>query len=389
VRPAIISPAHRRALEATVNERILIVDDDPDALTLIGLTLERRGYTVLKASGGAEALMLADSEQPDLVLLDLMMPHMDGYEVCRRLKSDPRLADIPIVMLTAKAQMASQVEGYRVGADDYVTKPVHPDDLASHIHSVLERTHERQSKDVGGRLVAVIGVKGGVGTTTMAVNIGVCLAATQRAILADFDASGIAAVHLGFSAPADFTQIASHAPDEIDALMVERVLLAHESGVRVLPSSGGSLVPDQAVAVADRLTELCDVSVMDLGGGMNPVSRALLGRCDLVLVAIDLDRAAVLQTQRMLLALTEMGLNRSRLRFVWANRAGLDTRQALNTIKTAINEETIHVIDSAADSAYQSVETGRPLVLSAPDAPAAKALRELSELVLAATHHER
>src|SRR4030066_256470 len=123
--------ARHDALEAAVTERILIIDDDPDALTLIGLTLERRGYDVLKASGGAEALMMVETDRPDLILLDLMMPHMDGYEVCRRIKADPRLANTPIVMLTAKAQMASQVEGYRVGADDYVTKPVHPDDLAA------------------------------------------------------------------------------------------------------------------------------------------------------------------------------------------------------------------------------------------------------------------
>src|SRR3990172_12363993 len=92
--------AQRQAWEASVSERVLIIDDDPDALTLIGLTLERRGYTVLKAGGGAEGLMLGEADPPDVILLDLMMPHMDGYEVCRRIKSDPRRQDVPIVMLT-------------------------------------------------------------------------------------------------------------------------------------------------------------------------------------------------------------------------------------------------------------------------------------------------
>ena len=365
-----------------MNERILIVDDDPDALTLIGLTLERRGYAVTRATGGSEALMMVESDPPDLLLLDLMMPHMDGYEVCRRLKSDSRHTDIPVVMLTAKAQMASQVEGYRVGADDYVTKPVHPDELASHIHSVLERARERKAKRVGGRVVGVIGVKGGVGTTTIAVNLAVVLSGSRRAILADFDAGGTAAIHIGLSGVADLADVARETPSDIDQALVEQALSPHESGLRLFPSSNGALSADQASAVVGHLIDLCDVCVLDLGGGLTPVPRALLPDCDVVLVAIDSDRAAVLQTQRMLLALTEMGLNRSRLRLVWANRAGLDVQTALSTIRAAVGEEMIHIIDSAADSAYQSVESGRPLVLNDPDSAAAAALRDLGKAVL-------
>ncbi|HLF29082.1 MAG TPA: response regulator [Anaerolineae bacterium] len=365
-----------------MNERILIIDDDPDALTLIGLTLERRGYTVLKAAGGTEALLLIESDPPDLILLDLMMPHMDGYEVCRRLKSNPRLTDIPVVMLTAKAQMASQVEGYRVGADDYVTKPVHPDELASHIQSVLERARERKSKQAGGRAVGVVGVKGGVGTTTIAVNLAVTLAASCPTILADFDPSGTAAIHLGLGAAPTSAELLTREPEAIDLGVIEQALAAHESGLRFLATTSEEFSAEQARIVLARLLELCDVCVLDLGGGLNPIPRALLSKCDLVLMAIDSDRAAVLQAQRMLLALTEMGVNRSRLRLVWANRAGLEAQSALSTIRAAVGEEPVHIIDSAVGSAYRSVESGRPLVVSDPDSPAAVALRGLAQSVL-------
>ncbi|HET7087877.1 MAG TPA: response regulator [Anaerolineae bacterium] len=367
-----------------MNERILIIDDDPDALTLIGLTLERRGYSVLKAAGGSEALMMIESDRPDLVLLDLMMPHMDGYEVCRRIKADPRLTGIPIVMLTAKAQMASQVEGYRVGADDYVTKPVHPDDLASHIHAVLERAKEWQPKKTGGRVVGVIGVKGGVGTTTVAVNVAVTLAAARRTILADFDAGGTAAIHLGFSALPEPEGLASLPASAIDQDSVAKSLVAHDSGLHFLPPANGALVPEQAAAIFSHLLDLCEVCVLDLGGGLSVVSRALLERCDLVLMALDSDRAAVLQAQRLLLALTELGVNRSRLRMVWANRSGLDEQAALGTLRAAVGEAPIHVVDPAAELAHRSVESGQPLVLSDPDSAAAIELRELGQSVLAA-----
>jgi DNA-binding response OmpR family regulator len=364
-----------------VSERVLIIDDDPDALTLIGLTLERRGYTVLKAGGGAEALIMVEADPPDVILLDLMMPHMDGYEVCRRIKSDPRRQDVPIVMLTAKAQMASQVEGYRVGADDYVTKPVHPEELASHIRTVLERAQERKAKRLGGYTVGVIGVKGGVGATTIAVNVATTLAASRRAALADFDSAGMAAIHLGLNTTPEIDRLFAQDAEPVERDALDRVLLKHGSGLRVLPAPSHALSPDQALAVLTNLLKLCDVCVLDLGGGLNDVARALLPRCDLVIVAIDSDRAAVLQAQRMLLALTELGINRTHLRLVWANRSGLDVQTALNTIKASIGDASIYVVHAAAGSAYQSVQTGLPLVISDPDSPAAEALRGLARSI--------
>src|SRR5512136_2991967 len=122
-----------------MTQTILVIDDDLDTLTLIGLTLQRRGFTVLKAQGGPEALERLHTELPDLVIVDVMMPHMDGYEVCRIIKDDARTAHLPVVMLTAKAQTASQIEGFRAGAIDYITKPVHPQDLTARIAAVLER----------------------------------------------------------------------------------------------------------------------------------------------------------------------------------------------------------------------------------------------------------
>ena len=99
-----------------------------------------------------------------------MMPFMDGYEVCRIIKGDARTAHLPVVMLTAKAQTASQIEGFRAGAIDYITKPVHPQDLVARIVAVLERARAAQA-DTGSNLIVVAGAKGGVGATTLAANL--------------------------------------------------------------------------------------------------------------------------------------------------------------------------------------------------------------------------
>jgi DNA-binding response OmpR family regulator len=106
-------------------EKILIVDDDVDTLRLVGLMLQRQGYQISAATNGQQGLSKAVDEQPDLILLDIMMPNMDGYEVTRQLRQNPITANTPILMFTAKTQLDDKVAGFEVGADDYLTKPRH------------------------------------------------------------------------------------------------------------------------------------------------------------------------------------------------------------------------------------------------------------------------
>ena len=106
-----------------MNKKILIVDDEQDILDMIKLKLEAEGFDVVEASNGIDGLAAVQKEKPDLVLLDIMMPELNGYQVCRELKSNEKLKNIPVVMLTAKAQESDKFWGLETGADDYVTKP--------------------------------------------------------------------------------------------------------------------------------------------------------------------------------------------------------------------------------------------------------------------------
>jgi phosphate regulon transcriptional regulator PhoB len=120
--------------------RVLIVEDEPDIRDLIVFHLEREGYQVVKARSGADALRQAQAAPPDLVLLDLMLPEMDGLEVCRRLRQNPATQAVPIVMLTARGDEVDRVLGLEMGADDYVVKPFSPRELVARIRAVLRRT---------------------------------------------------------------------------------------------------------------------------------------------------------------------------------------------------------------------------------------------------------
>jgi DNA-binding response OmpR family regulator len=123
--------------------RILCIEDEPEMIDLIRLILERKGFEVLGAVGGEEGLDAIRREKPDLILLDLMMPDVDGWEVYRQMKADEELQKIPVVVVTAKAQSIDKVLGLHIAkVDDYITKPFGPNDLVQSVENVLKKSSE-------------------------------------------------------------------------------------------------------------------------------------------------------------------------------------------------------------------------------------------------------
>jgi DNA-binding response OmpR family regulator len=118
---------------------VLIADDDADIRELVAYRMSRSGYTVLQAANGEEAFELATGERPDLAILDVMMPRLDGFEVVRRLRAQEETAGIPIILLTARAQDADVARGFGAGADDYIRKPFSPQELAMRVQAILGR----------------------------------------------------------------------------------------------------------------------------------------------------------------------------------------------------------------------------------------------------------
>ncbi len=134
-------------LVSEVNKRILIVDDEPDAIELVAFNLKAAGFDIISAEDGETALAKARNHSPDLIVLDVMLPAVDGMEVCKILRRDPATSGLPIIMLTAKAGEIDRVLGLELGADDYVTKPFSPRELVLRVKNLLSR-REAPSKNV-------------------------------------------------------------------------------------------------------------------------------------------------------------------------------------------------------------------------------------------------
>jgi phosphate regulon transcriptional regulator PhoB len=131
-------------MASTHKGTILVIDDEPDLLELVEFNLKKDGYEVIVAKNGQSGLEIAQKHLPDLIVLDLMMPGVDGLEVCRQLRGDSRTRQIPMIMLTAKSAEADRIVGLELGADDYVTKPFSPRELVARVRALLRRATTTQ-----------------------------------------------------------------------------------------------------------------------------------------------------------------------------------------------------------------------------------------------------
>ncbi len=129
---------------SATNQKILIVDDEPDILELVEYNLKKEGYTVFTASNGQEGISLAKKVHPDLIVLDIMMPKMDGIEACRLMRAIPEFKNTFMVFLTARSEEYSEIAGFNVGADDYIAKPIKPRALVSRINAILRRNNSTE-----------------------------------------------------------------------------------------------------------------------------------------------------------------------------------------------------------------------------------------------------
>jgi len=128
-------------------KNILVIDDEPDIVALLSYNLKKEGYAVTPVSDGGEALTVVKKGDFDLVILDLMLPGINGMDICRVLRSDPRTRSLPVIMLTAKGEEHDRIQGLETGADDYMAKPFSPRELIARVKAVLRRTGERRQPE--------------------------------------------------------------------------------------------------------------------------------------------------------------------------------------------------------------------------------------------------
>lgn len=399
--------------------KILVIDDHPETLNIIQRVLQQQGYNVLGARSGFRGLSLAESENPDLILVDGMMPEMDGWEVCRRVRGTPKLSDIPIIMFTAVDEAEQKLAGFDAGADDYLTKPTEPDELLERVRTILEdrtpkasaetRLHEpppnkKKSavRDTGstvantisfpnsGSVTAVLGARGGAGATTLAINLASSLASTGRSTtLVDLDlVQGHIALYLSQKHENGLNRVLSQPesrwPEVLKAELSKynehlNLLLTHTQ----LASEPLPLRPEQTLNLLQPLIKPGHHLVIDCGHQLTEVVESVLAQANQIIVCLRPERVALANARLLLEHLHEIAPPATAVRAIIFDFSGLMAIPH-ESLEKFLNHPLTAILPVSPTEMNQAVNKSIPLVQLNPQAKASLLIRQIAQQLIKA-----
>jgi DNA-binding response OmpR family regulator len=365
----------------TAKQRVLVIDDDPAALRLTGYVFHRADYEVHVAADGAEGLSKVNEVKPDLVILDVMMPDMSGLEVCQRLRAQPATARLPIIMLSAKGQVTDKVSGLSAGADDYVSKPVDPEELLARAKALLQRAAYGQMPMAW--TIALVGAKGGVGVTTVAVNVAAVLTTQGHSVvLAELrDHRGTAAHSLKMTPSQDLGSLLAMDATQIDRKEVSRRVIRHGSGLRVLAApqyaAGHPLSGPHIEAILNALSPEAEYLILDMQAGAGEAVRLALERADQILLVTEPESFSVACARADLEAFKAWGLL-DRVSLVIVSRSRSTMLMKSTEVENQLEVPVVGAIPPAPEAFHEVTRVGAPIVIAKPETLAAEALIELA-----------
>ncbi len=374
--------------------RILVVDDDPNVQRLLTYTLKQEGYEVSVATDGAEALKRWSTEHPDLMLLDVMLPRLDGYQVAAKIRADEgSSAHLPIIMLTAEADVEQKVRGLRAGADDYQIKPFHPAELLARIKSLLARfaPHDMLvGKPPLGRVLAFYGAKGGVGTTTISINAAIALhreVGRSRVCLVDGNlqfGDHRVFLDLGLDRKSIVDVVTA---TSIDQELLRSVVVKHDSGVDLLlappsPETAELVNADQhhLSRIIEQLRQMYDYVVIDIDKRLDENNLDVIAASDIVFVVMTADLSCLKNVRLVLETMTQLNVEKAQVQLV-LNRSNAFTGINVKNAEGALKRKIDYQIVNEYRGAISALNSGAPFMFTKADSLLGRSVLEFARSV--------
>ncbi len=371
--------------------KILVVDDDPNVQRLLQYTLKQEGYDVVVAGDGAEGFRLWGAEAPDLILLDVMLPKLDGYQVAAKIRSEEGSSGhVPIIMLTAEREVEQKVRGLRAGADDYLIKPFHPAELMARIKSLLARFQPKETllaRPPLGRTLAFYGAKGGVGTTTIAINLAIALHRELGRKVALMDANlqfGDHRVFLDLGLDRKSIVDVVSAPS-IDNELVRQVMVKHDSGIDLLlappsPETADLVHPAHLPLITDQLAGMYDYTLIDVDKRLDDINLSVFEAAEAVYVVMTADLSCLKNVRLILETMEHLGYPAGKVQLV-LNRSNAFTGINVKNAEGALKRTIEHQIVNEYRGAISALNSGAPFMFTKADSALGSSLLAFARAV--------
>lgn len=378
--------------------KVLVVDDDLNIQRVLVFALKQEGYEVMVAADGAAGVEMALEAKPDLILMDVTMPKLDGYAAVQQIRAAEQGTRVPIIMLTAEAEVEQRVKGLRAGADDDIVKPFHPLELMARIKALLARGGPSTPRTAAeaptmGRLCVFYPAKGGVGTTTIAINTAIAMARQLRRRTALIDANlqfGDLRVFLDLGLDTASIVNAINEPD-LDLDLLHKLMVRHRSGVDLLlappdPAAADIVVERQrqSPAVLNNILSLCrrlfDYTLVDMSQAIDDFNLQLFDEADVIYVVMTADLSCLKNVRLVLETMDSLGYEKNKVQLV-LNRSNAYTGINIQNAESALGRKIDYQIINEYRGAISALNSGEPFMSSRPDSTLGRSVLDFAKAI--------
>jgi pilus assembly protein CpaE len=384
--------------------RLLIIDDEKLYQKMVSHAVQSFGFDIMVASNGEQGLILANQNPPDIIICDVMMDKMNGYETVRRLRRDPRFARIPIIFLTAQMELNDKLAAFEVGGDDFINKPFEQAELIARINVHLRRSEQMatsgmENADQDGReahIIAVHSLRGGIGCSSFAINLAAAFQKmwSRPTLLLDLVlTAGQVALMLDAPLKRTWADLSQVNPQELDWEILQSIIAKHDSGLQFIaaptyPSEAELVTPELFTQAFPHLRSNFDYIVADLPHDFNEMALELMDAADQVVVLLAPEIASLRAAIASLDTFQKLSFPRDKICLVLNNQF---ERKAIprKKIETALNRPIDLMLPYAPDLFIDSLNTGKPWILHKPEDAVSEAMLSFSHELSRPEHRNR
>ena len=364
---------------------ILVIDDDEQLLRMVGLMLERGGHTITLLDNPMEGMERITAEEPDLVVLDVMMPLMNGHDVARQIRNTHGLEDLPVLILTARSQEIDREAAIKSGADGYLSKPVTAQELLGRIDDLLMVSKPEVKRPDQGLILALYGMRGGTGRTTIAVNLAAALRqqSHQEVCLLELGVSGgQAALHLRLHPRSNWLDVQNG--EGLNWSVLKNYLTLHPSGIRLLaapavPQAPAGLTAATVSHLLDLLLENVTFVIMDMPTVLNESFEMIMNKADMALHVVSPDVVALQTAVNTNRLLSQLGI-KPRYKSHILNQTVPDAPLSVTAVERGLNARVAFHIEYDRNQP-RALTQGVPLTLTPARSTLPTVVRRMADVL--------
>ncbi len=379
--------------------RVLLIDDEQFYFKLLQKPLKDAEYKLEYAKSGNEGLAKIPSFEPELLIVDLKLPELDGFEILKRLRRDPKFGYIQVIVITSHDELSEKLKAFELGADDYLVKPFQPEELVARLGILARRGRAIQSAQKEATsvseatIVTVHSLRGGLGCSSIVVNLGLAfhkLWGKQTLLIDSVLTAGQVALLLDAKPTATWENLVGLEPEDLDDAVVGEIMCTHNSGIRYIaspryPIAADTFTTDELKLLMEEIKSKNDFIVVDTSHDFSDMTIQMLSMSDTILLVLAPEMASLRTTVSAMEIYDRLGISLDKVKIALNNNSSnpaIKQAQLEKVLKRPID----FVLPFEAGEVNRALNFGQPFILTNPDLPICLVLEKMAYALSTETH---